>query len=91
MLDGKRAGYHPPPYINPPWKPGGINTSTVKKLKEKTTSKSSSIPTYSLLKSKNSMKSGIPTRQQSVEKNSTNGTHNTGSATHRGTSNKETK
>src|SRR5437016_7148229 len=71
MLDGKRGGYQRPPYINPPWKPGGINT-TSKKAKEKSSSlKASSIPTYSSLKSRNSaLKSGIPTRQTPNEKSS---------------------
>src|SRR3954453_19344513 len=93
MLDGKRAGYQRPPYINPPWKPGGINTST-KKPKEKTSSlktSTSSIPTFSSSKSRNSalMKSGIPTRQQSPSEKSS--THNNESVTQLPKLNKETK
>ena len=93
MLDGKRGGYQRPPYINPPWKPGGINTgsSTAKKPKEKTPSlKTSSIPTYSTLKLRNSaLKSGIPTRQQSPSEKSS--THGSESVTQLPKLNKETK
>ncbi|CAB4408474.1 unnamed protein product [Rhizophagus irregularis] len=52
ILDGKRTAYQRPAFINPPWKPGGINTNTIantnaKKPKEKTSlraSTASSIP-----------------------------------------------
>jgi hypothetical protein len=89
MQDGKRAGYQRPPFINPPWKPGGINTSTNKRLKEKTPK--SSIPTYSSLKLRNSTlsKSGIPTRQQSSSEKS--GTPNNENVAQQSKSNKETK
>ncbi|CAI2188040.1 3097_t:CDS:10 [Funneliformis geosporum] len=86
MLDDsqKRIVYHPPTFINPPWKPGGLNTRASKKNKERSSSKISSIPTYSTLKSRNLPKSGIPTRQSSNDKHNAN-------ITHRATSSKETK
>ncbi|CAG8474184.1 14801_t:CDS:10 [Funneliformis caledonium] len=92
MLDDsqKKIVYHPPAFINPPWRPGGLNTRAAKKAKEKSSSKTSSIPTYSSLKSRNLSKSGIPTRQSSNDKHNANITH-TGSVTHRATSSKETK
>jgi chromosome segregation ATPase len=91
MLDGKRAGYQRPPYINPPWKPGGINTSTnTKKPKEKI----SSLKTSSIPKLRNSAltKSGIPTRQQSPNStHNTNSTNNNESVTQLPKLSKETK
>ncbi|RIA84853.1 hypothetical protein C1645_398481 [Glomus cerebriforme] len=86
MLDGKRSVYQRPPYINPPWKPGGINTNTTntKKPKEKSSSiktpSTTSIPTSSKLRNSTLMRSQIPTRQQSPS--NAHNTHNTNGTTH---------
>jgi hypothetical protein len=101
MLDGKRTVYQRPAFINPPWKPGGINTNTVKKPKEKTSLKASSIPSApttssssssspssSRLRNSTLMKSQIPTR---TERSNSHSTNNSESSTQPSKQNKETK
>ncbi|GBB97295.1 hypothetical protein RclHR1_02960008 [Rhizophagus clarus] len=102
MLDGKRTSYQRPPFINPPWKPGGINTNTInannKKPRERTALKASAIPSAptsssststSKLRNSTLMKSQIPTRTERSNSHSTNNSE--GSSQPPPKQNKETK